>query len=72
MGHNGDEQQAIDSMMQKLKAKGEEVHMMAVTGDAILLEVTLKRQPNSCLKKSPSPVRKHVNLRFNFQECEEK
>merc|ERR1711994_1170197 len=49
-GHNGDEQQAIDSMMQKLKAKGEEVHMMAVTGDAILLEVTLKRQPNSCLR----------------------
>ena len=70
-GHNGDEQQAIDSMLQKLKAKGEEVHMMAVTGDAILLEVTLKRQPNSCLRKSPSPVRKRANLRFNFQECDE-
>ena len=70
-GHNGDEQQAIDSMMQKLKAKGEEVHMMAVTGDAILLEVTLKRQPNSCLRKSSSPVRKRANLRFNCQECEE-
>ena len=49
--HNGDEQQAIDSMMQKLKAKGQEVHMMADTGDSIQLEVTLKRQLNSCLKK---------------------
>merc|ERR1711994_470384 len=48
--HNGDEQQAIDSMMQKLKAKGQEVHMMADTGDSILLEVTLKRQLNSCLR----------------------
>ena len=70
-GHKGDEQQAIDSLMQKYKAKGQEVQMKAVTGDAILLEVTLKSQPNSCLKKSPSPERKRANLRFNFQECDE-
>ena len=68
---NGDEQQAIDSMLQKLKAKGQEVQMMADTGDSILLEVTLQHQPNSCLKKSPSNMRKHVKLRFNLQECEE-
>ena len=36
---NGDEQQAIDSMLQKLKAQGQEVQMMADTGDSILLEV---------------------------------
>ena len=66
---NGDEQQAIDSMLQKLKAKGQEVQMMADTGDSILLEVTLQHQPNSCLKKSPSNVRKHAKLRFNLQEC---
>ena len=68
---NGDEQQAIDSMLQKLKAKGQEVQMMADTGDSILIEVTSQHQPNSCLKKSPSNVRKHVKLRFNLQECEE-
>ena len=68
---NGDEQQAIDSMLQKLKAKGQEVQMMADTGDSILLEVTSQHQPNSCLKNSPSNVRKHVKLRFNLQECEE-
>ena len=34
-------------------------------------EVTLKHQLNSCLKKSPSNVRKHVKLRFNLQEFEE-
>ena len=67
---NGDEQQAIDSMLQKLKAKGQEVQMMADTGDSILLEVTLKRQLNSCLKKSPPTVRKNVKLRFNLQEFE--
>ena len=67
---NGDEQQTIDSMMQKLKAQGQEVQMVADTGDSILLEVTSQHQPNSCLKKSSSRVRKHVRLRFNLQECE--
>ena len=71
-GHKGDEQQAIDSLMQKYKAKGQEVQMKAITGDAILLEVTLKSQPNSCLRKSPSPERKRAKLRFNFsQECDD-
>ena len=68
---NGDEQQTIDSMMQKLKAQGQEVQMVAGTGDSILLDVTSQHQPNSCLKKSPSNVRKHVKLRFNLQEWEE-
>ena len=67
---NGDEQQAIDSMLQKLKAQGQEVQMVADTGDSILLEVTSQHQPNSWLKKSSSRVRKHVRLRFNLQECE--
>ena len=70
--HNGDEQQAIDSMMQKLKAKGQEVEFKAVMGDAILLEATLKSQLNSCLRKSPSTERKRAKLRFNFsQECDD-
>ena len=70
-GHKGDEQQAIDSLMQKYKARGQEVQMKAITGDAILLEVTLKSQLNSCLRKSPSPERKRAKLRFNFsQECD--
>ena len=71
-GTKGDEQQAIDSMMQKYKARGEEVEMKAITGDAILLEVTLQNQLNSCLRKSPSPERKRDKLRFNFsQECDD-
>merc|ERR1711994_1003899 len=67
----GDEQQAIDVMMQKYKARGEEVEMKANAGDAILLEVTLQNKLNSCLKKSPSPERKRDKLRFDFsQECD--
>ena len=70
-GTKGDEQQAIDVMMQKYKARGEEVEMKAITGDAILLEVTLQNQLNSCLRKSPSPERKRDKLRFHFsQECD--
>ena len=70
-GTNDDEQQAIDVMMQKYKARGQEVEMKANAGDAILLEVTLQNKLNSCLKKSPSPERKRDKLRFNFsQECD--
>ena len=68
---NGDEQQITDSMMQKLKAQGQEVQLIADTGDSILLEVTSQSQLHSCLKKSPSHKHKHVRLRFNLQECEE-
>ena len=71
-GTKGDEEQVIDVMMRKYKARGEEVEMKAITGDAILLEVTLQNQLNSCLRKSPSPERKRDKLRFNFsQECDD-
>ena len=66
---NGDEQQTIDSMVQKLKAQGEKVRMVADTGDSILIEVISQSQQHSCMKKSPSHKAKHG--RFNFQECEE-
>ena len=68
---NGDEQQTIDSMMQKLKAQGQKVQMVADIGDSILIEVTSQCQQHSCMKKSPTHKDKHVRLRFNFQECEE-
>ena len=68
---NGDEQQTIDSMMQKLKAQGQKVQMVADIGDSILIEVTSQCQQHSCMKKSPPHKNKHMRLRFNFQECEE-
>ena len=58
-------------LMEKLKAQGQEVQLIADTGDSILLEVTSQCQLHSCMKKSPSHKHKHVRLRFNFQECEE-
>jgi hypothetical protein len=71
-GAKGDEQQALDVMIQKYKARGEEVEIKAIIGDAILLETTLQNQLNSCLKKSPSPERKRDKLRFNLsQECDD-
>ena len=61
-------QQALDVMKQKYKARGEEVEIKAVIGDAILLETTLQKQLNSCLRKSPSPERKRDKLRFHFPQ----
>ena len=66
---NKDEQQVIDTMMQKMKAKGEEVQLIADIGTSILVEVTSQFQPHSCIKRSNSSPPKHV--RFNFQEREE-
>ena len=73
-GAKGDEQQALDVMLQKLKARGDEVEIKAIIGDKVLLEKTLQNQPNSCLKKSPShsPARKRARLKFNLsQECDD-
>ena len=67
-GAKGDDQQALDVMKQKYKARGEEVEIKAVIGDAILLETTLQKQLNSCLRKSPSPERKRDKLRFHFPQ----
>ena len=66
---NKDEQQIIDTMMQKMKAKREEVQLIAGIGRSILVEVTSQFQPHSCIKKTNSRSPKHV--RFNFQEREE-
>ena len=71
-GAKDDDQQALDVMLQKYKARGDEVEIKAIIGDKVLLEKTLQNQLNSCLKKSPSPERKRDKLRFNFpQECDD-
>merc|ERR1711978_471953 len=73
-GNNDDDQQALDVMLQKLKARGDEVEIKAIIGDKVLLEKTLQNQLNSCLKKSPSPspARKRARLKFNLsQECDD-
>ena len=71
-GAKDDDQQALDVMLQKYKARGHEVEIKAIIGDKVLLETTLQNQLNSCLKKSPSPERKRDKLRFNFpQECDD-
>ena len=64
-----DEKQTIASMLQKIKAQGEKVRLMADTGDSILVEVIPQFQQHSCMKKSSSHTPKHV--RFTFQEREE-
>ena len=71
-GAKDDDQQALDVMLQKYKARGDEVEIKAIIGDKVLLEKTLQNQLNSCLKKSPSPERKRDKLKFNLpQECDD-
>jgi len=73
-GAKDDDQQALDVMLQKYKARGDEVEIKAIIGDKVLLEKTLQNQLNSCLKKSPSPspARKRARLKFNLsQECDD-
>ena len=66
---NREEQQVIDMMTQKMRAKVEEVHFLADIGMSILVEVTSHPKPHSCFKNFNSHSPKHV--RFNIQEREE-
>ena len=64
-GAKGDDQQALDVMKQKYKARGEEVEIKAVIGDAILLETTLQKQLNSC----PPPLNLIDSQTTGLQGC---
>ena len=64
-----DDQQAIDSMMQKLKAKGQEVQFVSNLGMSILVQVTPHLKLHSCLQKPGSHSAKKV--KFKLQEREE-
>ena len=63
---NREEQQVIDMMTQKMRAKVEEVHFLADIGMSILVEVTSHQKPHSCFTNFNSHSPKHV--RFNIQE----
>ena len=60
----------IDSMMQKLKARGSEVEFMTDVGDFILVKIKNRINPHSCLKTDAIPKVK-LKVRFSMQEYEE-
>ena len=65
-----DDGQMIDSMMQKLKARGSEVEFMTDVGDFILVKIKNRINPHSCLKTDAIPKVK-LKVRFSMQEYEE-
>ena len=64
-----DDQQLIDTLVQKCKARGAEVQFISDTGPSILVNISSHLMPPTCLKNETRP-RQKKELRFNFQEEE--
>ena len=64
-----DDQQLIDTLVQKCKARGAEVQFISDTGPSILVNISSHLMPPTCLKNEARP-RQKKELRFNFQEEE--
>ena len=64
-----DDQQLIDTLVQKCKARGAEVQFISDTGPSILVNISSHLMPPTCLKNGTSS-RQKKELRFNFQDEE--
>ena len=64
-----DASQMVDSMLQKIKARGNEVEFLADAGDSILVMIKNRVKPHSCLK-SDARFRDRHKVRFQLQEHE--
>ena len=62
-----DDQQLIDILVQKCKARGAEVQMISDAGGAILVKIKSHTMPPSCLKTGARATTRKT-LRFNLQE----
>ena len=62
-----DDQQLIDILVQKCKARGAEVQMISDAGGAILVKIKSHTMPPSCLKTGACATTRKT-LRFNLQE----
>ena len=65
-----DNQQMIDTLLQKCKARGAEVQMLSDTGPSILVTIKSYIMPRPCLRSTPRSGTKK-SVRFNIQVEEE-